>query len=62
MKKLDRAVHERVALELLAREGIGGRPETPSRGTRKYELGDAPIPRIVALAMRALEDHPELRS
>jgi transcriptional regulator with XRE-family HTH domain len=26
----------------------------------KYELGDAPVPRIVALAMVALEDHPEL--
>jgi transcriptional regulator with XRE-family HTH domain len=35
------------------------------RGRRqiiKYELGDAPVPRIVALAMVALEDHSELRA
>ena len=29
-------------------------------GPENMRLGDAPIPRIVALAMRALEDHPEL--
>jgi DNA-binding transcriptional regulator YiaG len=30
------------------------------RMIRNYEVGDLPVPRVVTLAMLALEDHPEL--
>lgn len=30
------------------------------RMVRNYEVGDLPVPRVVTLAMVALEEHPEL--